>query len=154
MNRLLFRPLLKPLLGKEGTVLGLFLLSGLLHELAISFPAGGGWGGPLCYFALHGVLMRVEKRWGELGCAGGSPLDLVLAAGAFTVALSHGFSRRAGAAFAALAGQLPGHGQCWRLLRGTAHPGRLGPFPGVDRQRSGSHSAGMERAAGPATSAS
>lgn len=62
MNRLLFRPLLKPLLGRQGTVVALFLISGLLHELALSFPAGAGWGGPLAYFALHGVLMLVETR--------------------------------------------------------------------------------------------
>lgn len=63
MNQLLFRPLLKPLLGQQGSLLGLFLLSGLLHEMAISFPAGAGWGGPLAYFVLHGVLMLVEKRY-------------------------------------------------------------------------------------------
>lgn len=63
MNRLLFRPLLKPVLGRKATVVALFLLSGALHELAISFPASAGWGGPLLYFAVHGGLMLLEKRW-------------------------------------------------------------------------------------------
>ena len=64
MNRLLFRPLLKDRLGQRGSVIALFLVSGVLHELAISFPAGAGWGGPLAYFSLHGALMLGEKRWG------------------------------------------------------------------------------------------
>jgi alginate O-acetyltransferase complex protein AlgI len=41
----------------------LFALSGFLHELAISFPAGGGWGLPLGYFLLQGVLVAVEERF-------------------------------------------------------------------------------------------
>lgn len=63
MNQILFRPALKPLLGQRGSLLALFLLSGLLHEMAISFPAGAGWGGPLAYFVLHGGLMLAEKRY-------------------------------------------------------------------------------------------
>lgn len=58
MNRILFRPLFP----KKHAVLPLFLISGALHELAISFPAGGGWGGPMAYFALHGVLMRFNIK--------------------------------------------------------------------------------------------
>jgi alginate O-acetyltransferase complex protein AlgI len=50
-----------------GTI-GVFVISGVLHELAISFPAGGGWGLPLTYFTLHALLVRVERtmridRW-------------------------------------------------------------------------------------------
>lgn len=63
MNRLLFRPLLLPYLGGPGSLLALFLLSGILHELAISFPAGAGWGGPLLYFVAHGGLMLAERRY-------------------------------------------------------------------------------------------
>jgi hypothetical protein len=61
MDRLLFLPLLRPL-GQLGSRLGVFVVSGLLHELAISFPAGSGWGLPSCYFALQGVLVVAERR--------------------------------------------------------------------------------------------
>lgn len=39
-----------------------FLLSGLLHEIAISFPVRTGYGWPLLYFALHGGLMYAEEK--------------------------------------------------------------------------------------------
>ena len=64
MNRLLFRPTLQRFLGPKAVVFGLFFVSGLLHELAISFPVGGGWGGPLLYFLLHGGLMLAERSMG------------------------------------------------------------------------------------------
>lgn len=57
MNRLLFMPLLRRRVGLRGAVLGAFVLSGLLHEFAISYPAGSGFGGPLLYFVLHGLAM-------------------------------------------------------------------------------------------------
>lgn len=44
-------------LGKRGAMCGVFLISGLLHELAITVPVGAGFGGPTLYFALHGVLV-------------------------------------------------------------------------------------------------
>ena len=62
MNRLIFQPLLRPLLGRKETVLALFLLSGLLHELALSYPVGAGYGGPLLYFVLQGAGMLMERR--------------------------------------------------------------------------------------------
>src|SRR5262249_19988847 len=49
-------------LGRSGSRFALFALSGLLHEFALSFPAGAGWGWPLAYFLLHGVLVTVEER--------------------------------------------------------------------------------------------
>jgi hypothetical protein len=61
MDRLLFVPLLRPL-GPVGSLIGVFVISGLLHELAISFPAGAGWGLPSCYFLLHGVLVALERH--------------------------------------------------------------------------------------------
>ena len=62
MNRSLFvRPLHR--LGTTGSRFALFALSGLLHELALSFPAGGGWGLPLGYFLLQGALVAAEKRF-------------------------------------------------------------------------------------------
>ncbi len=62
MDRLLFVPLLLRRVGPKGSLIGVFVLSGLLHELAISFPAGAGWGLPSCYFLLHGVLVTLERH--------------------------------------------------------------------------------------------
>jgi alginate O-acetyltransferase complex protein AlgI len=56
-----YRPVTS-LAGKPAALLAAFLLSGLLHEVAISLPVRAGAGGPLCYFALHGVLVLIEKR--------------------------------------------------------------------------------------------
>ena len=62
MNRLLFQPLLASRLSKKQTVFALFLVSGILHELALSFPVSAGWGGPLLYFGIQGFGMQFEKR--------------------------------------------------------------------------------------------
>jgi alginate O-acetyltransferase complex protein AlgI len=40
-----------------------FLLSGLLHEIAISFSVQEGYGLPMLYFLIHGLLMAAEKKW-------------------------------------------------------------------------------------------
>ncbi len=62
MDRILFMRPLSKALGVRGAVFGVFLISGLLHEMAISYPAGAGWGMPLSYFALQGVLTLLESR--------------------------------------------------------------------------------------------
>jgi len=62
MDRLLFVPLLRRV-GTVGSLIGVFVISGLLHELAISFPARAGWGLPSCYFLLHGVLVALERHF-------------------------------------------------------------------------------------------
>ena len=46
-----------------GSRFALFALSGVLHEMGISFPAAGGWGMPLVYFLLQGVLVAIEERF-------------------------------------------------------------------------------------------
>jgi len=71
MDRALFLPLFRSWLGKRVAVFGVFALSGVLHELAISYPAGGGWGLPLVYFGIEGLLTAVERplhirRWPHL----------------------------------------------------------------------------------------
>lgn len=63
MDRILFLRPLHKLLGPTGALVGVFVISGLLHEFAISFPAGGGYGSPFAYFVLHGVLVCIERRF-------------------------------------------------------------------------------------------
>ena len=61
-RRLFIRPLSRRF-GLRGAVFGVFIISGLLHEMAISYPSGGGWGTPLLYFCIQGLLVLAEKRF-------------------------------------------------------------------------------------------
>jgi Membrane bound O-acyl transferase family len=63
MALIVYRPL-APRLGRPGAKLAVFLASGVLHELAISLPVRAGFGLPLAYFALHGLAVTIEGRWG------------------------------------------------------------------------------------------
>lgn len=56
-----YRPL-KFKIGKTGAMMISFLLSGVLHEIAISLPVKAGYGLPMLYFALHGILMYAEEK--------------------------------------------------------------------------------------------
>ncbi|MCW5871659.1 MAG: hypothetical protein KIS61_30690 [Candidatus Eremiobacteraeota bacterium] len=55
LNRLL-------LVGRQRVLAG-FVVSGLLHEAALSFPVLSGWGGPLGYFVLQYLGMQLEGAW-------------------------------------------------------------------------------------------
>lgn len=55
------RPL-RPRLGRTRARLAAFLVSGLLHELAISVPVNAGYGLPMLYFALQGLLVTTERN--------------------------------------------------------------------------------------------
>jgi hypothetical protein len=57
-----FRPVARRW-GATAGILATFLFSGLLHELLLSVPAGGGYGLPTAYFVLHGLLVLVERSW-------------------------------------------------------------------------------------------
>lgn len=59
--RYLFRPLQKRFTPQ--VALGTsFLASGLIHELVITVPAGGGVGGPTAYFLIQGLAVLLERR--------------------------------------------------------------------------------------------
>jgi hypothetical protein len=54
----------RPLKGKSGRAVALmiaFIFSGLLHELALSVPVNNGYGLPLLYFIIQGIVVLVEK---------------------------------------------------------------------------------------------
>jgi hypothetical protein len=57
---ILYRPVSR-WLGTGAGLTAAFLFSGVAHELAISVPARGGYGGPLAYFVLHAVLVGIER---------------------------------------------------------------------------------------------
>lgn len=55
----------KPLKTSYGIALAMmasFLVSGVLHEIAISFPVKMGYGLPFLYFVLHGLAMYTEGK--------------------------------------------------------------------------------------------
>jgi len=56
----IYRPL-EPWVGRSTARVAAFLASGLLHEIAISLPVNRGYGLPLSYFALHGLLRLAEQ---------------------------------------------------------------------------------------------
>ncbi len=63
MNRRLLLRWLRGRCGRRLSRLAVFALSGMVHELAISFPAGGGWGLPFGYFILQAAMVEIEERF-------------------------------------------------------------------------------------------
>jgi hypothetical protein len=61
LNQTLFLPPLRRWLGR-GAISAAFVLSGVLHELAVSVPVQADYGGPLAYFTLHALLTAAEPR--------------------------------------------------------------------------------------------
>ncbi len=59
-HRFLFRPL-TPVVGVRGALVSGFLVSGVVHDVVISLPAGGGYGGPTAFFALQSAAMLFER---------------------------------------------------------------------------------------------
>ncbi len=58
--RFLFRPLTSQVGARLAILVG-FAVSGLIHELVISIPAGGGYGGPTLFFCLQGLAVFAER---------------------------------------------------------------------------------------------
>jgi alginate O-acetyltransferase complex protein AlgI len=56
-----YRPLARQT-GSGKAILASFLLSGLLHEIAISLPVRAGYGLPMLYFIIHAVAMQLEAK--------------------------------------------------------------------------------------------
>jgi alginate O-acetyltransferase complex protein AlgI len=55
-----FRPL-APRWGAEFASFAVFVVSALIHEVAITLPAGSGFGLPTVYFLIQGAALRVER---------------------------------------------------------------------------------------------
>ncbi len=60
-HELIFAPF-APRLGSAGAAFAVFIASGLVHELVISVPAGGGYGLPTAYFAVQGLGVLAERK--------------------------------------------------------------------------------------------
>jgi hypothetical protein len=59
-HRFLFRPLAARGFARGGLV-AVFVFSGVVHDLVISLPAGGGYGLPTLYFVLQGIALLIER---------------------------------------------------------------------------------------------
>ena len=71
-HRFIFRPLTTKF-GPRWAIAGGFLFSGIIHDLVISVPARGGYGGPSLFFVVQGVAIFVERSgWGrQIGLSSG-----------------------------------------------------------------------------------
>jgi len=71
-HRFLFRPL-AVWVGAPGAVVGAFVFSGVVHDVVISLPARGGYGGPTLFFAAQAGAMLLERSafGGRLGLGRG-----------------------------------------------------------------------------------
>lgn len=56
-----FRSAMELVLLGAGVGQLVFLVSGLLHEIAITLPVREGYGGPTLYFLMHGLAVRLER---------------------------------------------------------------------------------------------
>lgn len=59
-HRFLFRPL-TPQLGPAKAVFAGFVFSGIVHDIVISIPADGGYGGPTLFFTIQGLAILLSR---------------------------------------------------------------------------------------------
>ena len=63
-SQMIARAVRRPLvgcLGPEKSMFGVFLVSGVFHELVITVPVKSGYGMPTLYFLIHGIAVMIEK---------------------------------------------------------------------------------------------
>src|SRR5205814_7693967 len=80
-NRIALDVVFRPLARRRGTMiatLAAFLVSGLIHELVISLPAGADYGLPTAYFLLQGIGILTERALPQIR---GQILTIVITAG-------------------------------------------------------------------------
>jgi hypothetical protein len=58
--RFAFRPL-KPRVGPRAALVIGFVASGIIHDIVISLPASGGYGGPTAFFAIQPIAILFER---------------------------------------------------------------------------------------------
>lgn len=63
MNKIFIMTPLKDKVPLAILIFLIFVASGILHEIAISYADGISWGHPLIYFVIQGCGMEIEKRW-------------------------------------------------------------------------------------------
>ena len=98
-----FSYVLRPLVRKAGVVratMVIFVVSGLIHDMVISGPARGGWGGPSLYFVLQGLGLLVERssfgnRFGLGRGIGGRAFCVLLVVGPVPMLFHESFVRHA-----------------------------------------------------------
>jgi alginate O-acetyltransferase complex protein AlgI len=101
-----FRPAARKLNRRAATML-VFLASGLVHDLVISVPAGGGYGLPTAYFLLQGMGVLLERSSGKRSTA-------VPGRGEFPVALAlRANFRPQGRRYSAARGEVGRGGRGW-----------------------------------------
>lgn len=59
-HRLVFKPVLRKW-GAPVALMAGFVFSGLIHELAVTIPAGGWYGGPTLFFVIQGFAALAER---------------------------------------------------------------------------------------------
>ena len=59
-HRFLFQPLARRVGSRWGTWLG-FVISGAIHDIVMSLPAGGGYGQPTLYFVMQAAGLMIER---------------------------------------------------------------------------------------------